>query len=166
MRRTSLLLAASFALATTGCVKAAIDALAPNVPGGTTNTSTSTSSLSATIGSTNWSAAGTPAVSVKNNILALAGLDLNNSVSFAIAQFAGVGTYSVAYLNTPGSSAIVANAAGQGWDTYLPGGTGTITFTTSTSNHVVGTFSFDAPAASGGATGTSHVTNGKFDVTF
>jgi hypothetical protein len=35
-----------------------------------------------------------------------------------------------------------------------------------TANHVVGTFAFDAVAASGGATGTVHVTNGKFDITF
>jgi hypothetical protein len=55
---------------------------------------------------------------------------------------------------------------GKSWGSSLQGGTGSVTLTTLTANHIVGTFAFSAVASGGGATGTSVVTNGQFDITF
>ncbi|HEY4100364.1 MAG TPA: hypothetical protein VGM20_05765 [Gemmatimonadales bacterium] len=122
--------------------------------------------MSATINGQAWAAAAKPSVAVSNGIFAMAGLNLTYGISMAVVQATGPGTYSLTYLNTPGSSGIVASGTGGGWDTYAPGGSGSVTFTTFTSNHVVGTFSMVAAAVSGGATGTLTVTNGAFDVTY
>jgi len=65
-----------------------------------------------------------------------------------------------------GSSAIVSNSSGAGWGTAFTGGSGTVVVTALTANRITGTFTFDAVPASGSASGTLQVRNGKFDVTF
>jgi hypothetical protein len=121
--------------------------------------------MSATIDGQAW-ASPVPQAVYKGNILSVAGIDLGitAAVSFASAV-SGTGTYSLSYGNQLAGSGGVSKG-GKGWTSGLQGGTGTLTLTTLTANHVAGTFAFDAVAASGGATGTVHVTDGKFDITF
>jgi hypothetical protein len=134
---------------------------------GTNNTCGTATTISATIDGAAWCS---PAAGVSragnNSVVAVAGIDLGitASVSFGVVASAP-GTYSVSPGNATFGSATVTKG-GKGWSSALQGGTGSVTFTTLTANHVVGTFAFDAVAASGGATGTVHVTNGKFDITF
>jgi hypothetical protein len=134
----------------------------PSITGTNNNSS---GPMSAIIDGQAW-ATPAPQAGYKNNIVSVAGIDLGltASVSFASAV-SGPGTYSLSYGNQLAGSGGVSKV-GKGWTSGLPGGTGTLTLTTLTANHVAGTFAFDAVAASGGATGTVHVTNGKFDVTF
>jgi hypothetical protein len=121
--------------------------------------------MSAIIDGQAW-ASPVPQAVYKGNILSVAGIDLGitASVSFA-SSVSGTGTYSLSYGNQLAGSGGVSKT-GRGWTSGLPGGTGTLTLTTLTANHVAGTFAFDAVAATGGATGTIHVTGGKFDITF
>jgi hypothetical protein len=106
-------------------------------------------------------------VSYQNQFLGITGFDTAGSaITFGLGQVAGPGTYSLDYLNVNGSSAIMANSSGQGWNTFMPGGTGSITIETLTAHRVAGTFSFGAAATTGGAAGTLNVASGKFDLTY
>ena len=132
---------------------------------GTGNCATATT-ISATIDGTAWCSPTAGVSRANNNIIAVAGIDLGLTASVAFGVVAPApGTYSVAFGNNTFGSASVTKV-GKGWSSAVQGGTGSVTFTTMTANHVVGTFAFDAVPASGGATGTVHVTNGKFDITF
>jgi hypothetical protein len=82
-----------------------------------------------------------------------------------LSAVAAPGTYSRAFGNNNGGIATYTKN-GQGWGSGVPGGSGSVTLTTLTANHVVGTFSFNAAPSNGGATGTIQVTNGKFDIAF
>ena len=146
--------------------------LSPLACGGSSPTAagpgTSTSGpMSATIEGVAW-ASPVPQGSYKNGIVAIAGLDLGltNSVSIAVALATAPGTYSLSYGNANFANGGVAKPSGAGWTSGLPGGTGSVTFTVLTATHVAGTFAFDAVPSGTTATGTLHVTNGKFDVTF
>ncbi len=134
-------------------------------PGNGNNNPLASEPLSAVINGVQWGSPA-PSVSYKNNILAVAGIDLaiTASISFgALAPVAGV--YALSYQNPVGGSAIVTEG-GKGWGTGFPGGTGTLTITALTAHRVAGSFSFTAEPASGGATGTVSVTNGKFDINY
>jgi Family of unknown function (DUF6252) len=121
--------------------------------------------LSATIDGAAWSSQ-LPSAVVKNTIIAIAGIDngLTTSVSLGFAA-SKPGTYSLGFGNSVAGNAIVTRG-GKSWGSSLQGGTGSVTLTTLTANHVAGTFSFTGVASGGGATGTTVVTNGKFDITF
>jgi hypothetical protein len=133
---------------------------------GTTSNCGTTTTISATIDGAAWCSPAAAASRGSNNIIAVAGIDLGltASISFGVVAPA-TGTFSLAPGNNTFGSATITKS-GKGWSSALPGGTGSVTFTTLTANHVVGTFAFDAVGASGGATGTVHVTGGKFDITF
>jgi hypothetical protein len=133
---------------------------------GNNNNNNSSGPLSATIDGTAWSSQ-LPSAVVKNNIVAIAGIDnaLTTTVTIGFGALNGPGTYSLGFGNSNAGSGIVIKS-GKSWGSSLQGGTGSVTLTTLTANHVVGTFTFSAPASGGGATGTSSVTNGKFDITF
>ena len=124
--------------------------------------------LSATIDGKAWASA-VPAAIYRNNIVSIAGIDaaLTTTLSFAFAA-TGPGTFSIAPGNQTGGLGLVVKtgATSQTWGSALTGGSGSVTLTTLTANHVVGTFAFDAVPSGGGATGTVHVTGGKFDITF
>jgi hypothetical protein len=132
---------------------------------GNNNNNNSSGPMSATIDGVAWSSQ-LPSAVYRNNIVAIAGIDngLTTSVSIGFGA-TGTGTYNLGFGNSVAGSGIVTKA-GKGWGSSLQGGTGSVTVTTLTANHIVGTFSFNAVPASGGATGTSVVTNGKFDITF
>jgi uncharacterized protein DUF6252 len=123
--------------------------------------------ISATINGTAWrSTKGADRVSKSGTVYAIVGVNLPYTISLAIAGLTGPGTVNLNLATGgQGSNAIVVNATG-GWGTAFSGGTGTITVTTLTATRIAGTFSFDAPAGSGNATGTLQVRNGTFDVTF
>ena len=134
-------------------------------PTQTTNQLTN-GSFSATINGTAWSAAGRAAVSKSGTIVAIAAVSPTYTISFALSPLTAPATFNLAYLNSSASLAIVSQASGQGWTTFAQGGTGTVVVTTYTASRIAGTFSFDAAATSGGATGIMHVTNGAFDITY
>jgi hypothetical protein len=135
-------------------------------PGQTTNLVTN-GTFSATINGTAWSAVGRVAVSKSNNLVAIAAVSPTYAISFGLSPLTAPGTFTLAYLNPAGSLAIISQSAtGGGWTTFAQGGTGTAVITTYTATRIAGTFSFDAVAISGGATGTTRVTNGTFDVTY
>ena len=98
-------------------------------------------------------------------IYAVVRLNTSYTISLGIAGLTAPGTVDLSLGVGNGSTAIVANSTGA-WGTAFSGGSGTITVTTLTANRIAGTFSFDAPAGSGQATGTLQVRNGQFDVTF
>ena len=98
-------------------------------------------------------------------IYAVVGLNGSYTIALGIAGLTAPGTVDLSLASGNGSNAIVSNTVGA-WSTAFNGGSGTITVTTLTANRIAGTFSFDAAAGSGNATGTLQVRNGNFDVTF
>jgi hypothetical protein len=137
--------------------------------GSSTGPSSSTNScstpLSATVNGAAWCSP-LPQVVSSKSIVSIAGFDTGITSSIAIAVTASSpGTYTLTFGNNIGGSATYAKA-GQGWSTGLAGGTGSVTITTLTANHVVGTFAFDAVPSNGGAAGTIHVTNGQINISF
>ncbi len=122
--------------------------------------------FTAVINGTTWSPIGRVAVQrVAGNGIGMLGSSTTYAMSLAINGVAAAGTYSVGASGLQGSQILVSTGSGSGWVSNNPGGTGSITFSTVTSNHVVGAFAFDAPPTAG-TTGTLHVTNGVFDLTF
>jgi len=151
---------------------AALSACGGGSDGGPTGTNgngtvTGDGNITATINGAAWrSTKGADRVSRSGNIYAIVGVNLPWTISLAVAGLTAPGTVNLNIAaGGNGSNAIIVNSTG-GWGTAFTGGTGTITVTTLTANRIVGTFSFDAPAGSGNATGTLQVRNGKFDVTF
>ena len=150
----SSILAVGAALAVAGC------------GGSDSVTGTNTSAaMTASIDGQAWASA-VPAVSYKNNILAIVGIDIGfgTTIEVGSASVARAGTYSLAFANLNAGTAIISQA-GKSWSSTAQGGTGSLVVTTISANHVAATFSFDAPAFTGGATGTKHVT-GKVDANF
>ena len=158
MRRT--MLSAILLLSAVACGGSSGDAITGNIPGA------GSGPLSATIDGKAW-ASTVPAVIYRNNLVSVAGIDLalTASVSFGFGA-TGPGTFSLAPGNLVGGTGIIVKSNSQSWATALAGGSGSVTLTTLTTNHIVGTFAFDAVPSGGGATGTVHVTSGKFDITF
>jgi hypothetical protein len=130
-----------------------------------TGTDNTPAPLSATIDGAAWSSH-LPSASYTNNLVVVAGVDnaITTTVTFGFGATAP-GTYAVGFGNPNAGTGIIVKG-GKSWGTSLQGGTGSVTLTTLTTHHLVGTFTFNAVPAGGGATGTSVVTNGKFDITF
>ena len=123
--------------------------------------------FSASINGTSWSAAGRVAVTrgVSNSLI-MAGASLTYSLSFALINATGPGTFSLVYTTTTVPSFAILAGNGAAWTTNTTGGTGSVVVTVLTANRVAGTFTFDAPASPGQGTTTAHVTGGTFDVTY
>jgi hypothetical protein len=124
-------------------------------------------SFRATIGGTAWSAVGRAAASQSGTLLAISGVSGTYVITFGLGPFTGPGTYSLVYAptaNPPTASQAIVIQGSLSWGTSVQGGTGAVVITAYSATRVAGTFSFDAPAASG-AGGTLHVTNGSFDFT-
>jgi hypothetical protein len=85
--------------------------------------------------------------------------------SLAFATNRSVGTTSIGVLSP--TNALLTVGGTSVWQAALSNGSGTVTYTTLTTNNAAGTFSFTMTAApSSTATGTKTVTNGAFNVTF
>jgi hypothetical protein len=121
--------------------------------------------LSASVNGATWCSLA-PTARYTSSIVAIAGIDnsLTGSIAIGFAATAP-GTYSLTFGNNNGGVATYTKN-GQGWGSGVAGGSGSVTLTTLTANHVVGTFSFNAAPSNGGATGIVQVTNGQFNITF
>jgi hypothetical protein len=123
--------------------------------------------MTATVNGQAWNGQFKISASWKNQFLSMVVFDGSSAtITFGIGNVSAPGTYSLAFGNPQGSSAIYTNGAGQGWGTAFQGGSGSIVITNITAGGAAGTFSFDAVPATGGGGGTIHVTNGQFDLTF
>ena len=121
--------------------------------------------ISATVNGAAWCSPLAQAT-VSKSIVSMSGFDSGFTSTIGIAFVASApGTYALTLSNGAGGSATYSKA-GQGWTSGIAGGTGSITLTTLTANHIVGTFAFDAVPASGGASGTIHVVGGQINMTF
>jgi hypothetical protein len=133
---------------------------------GNTGATAGDGAISATINGTAWrSMKAADRASKSGSIYAIVSFNPPYTMSLGIAGLTAPGTVNLNIATGQGSQAIISNSTG-GWGTAFNGGSGTITVTTLTANRIAGTFSFDAVAGSGNATGTLQVRNGKFDVTF
>ena len=138
--------------------------------GGSDSTTGTTSggvgaSFSASIGGVAWAAVN-PLWLVTSGGVTMSAGDAGNATTVSLTFTATApGTYTIGATLPANGIATVGKSNGQGWSTVAQGGTGTVTVTTLTTNHVVGTFSFDAVggSSSGSATTVLHVTSGKFD---
>jgi hypothetical protein len=140
----------------------AADAITGNNPSGL-----GSGPMSATIDGKAWASTGPAAVTYRNNFLSVAGTDATITTISVTFGATGPGTYSLAPSNSAGGVGLVLKSGATSvWGTTLAGSSGSVTLSTLTANHIVGTFAFDAVPTNGGATGTVHVTNGKFDITF
>jgi Family of unknown function (DUF6252) len=113
-----------------------------------------------------WSASAFHQVLNNSSGLTLTGWNGIDYMQLTLSPFNGPGTYSLDLTGTLGGEIIITQSNGKGWSTGFQGGSGTVTITTFTANHVVGTFSFVALPAVGGATGNRVGTNGSFDLTY
>lgn len=158
MRRVSMLFAAVGVLLT-GCGSSS-DSTTETNSGGIL------SSYSASVGGVAWAAVQPVVWTITSSGVTMSGADAGGATTVSLSFFGTApGTYSLTInQNTTGGLATVAKSNGQGWSTLGQGGTGTVTVTTLTAKHVVGTFSFDAVTSPNGVTNVIHVTNGKFDL--
>jgi hypothetical protein len=124
--------------------------------------------FSATVNGTAWSALGRVPVTrpTANSVGMLAG-STTYGMTFTILNITGPGTFSLNNAPSNGNQVIASNINQSGWATGQTGGTGSVVITAFSATHIAGTFSFDAtPIPGTPATGTLHVTNGSFDLTF
>lgn len=141
-------------------------------------------SFTATINGQAWTACGQ--VNVRNDISFLSNKDtlrtiswagsgfLPGNVAYAIVMSASklnggsisTGTYAVGQVTPTNSNFIVGNSNNAGWAASPTGGSGSLTITSITGNHVTGTFTYDATATTGTANGTLQVRSGRFDLSF
>ena len=159
MMHRRLLLAMSVLLVSTACGGSSSD---NTTTGPTNNNNNSARSMSAKIDGVAWTAT-TVGAGVSNGIAILAAG--NGTTTIGLSFVPAVGTQTV---TATGIVIGQLTIGGQTWQTAgIAGGSGSVTVTTATANHLVGTFSFTAPALTSGATpATRQVTAGAFDVTF
>lgn len=147
-------------------------------------TTTTNGTFSATINGQSWVACGQ--VTVRNDVSFLSAKDTLRTVSWAGSGFLpgnvayavvmsasklnggglSAGAYPVGLVNPTNSNFIAGNSNNAGWAASPTGGSGSVTITSVTSNHITGTFTFDAAPTTGSATGTLQVRNGKFDLSY
>lgn len=138
--------------------------------------------FSATLNGQAWSACGT--VAVRRDSTFLGGKDTLRTVSWAGSGFLSgnvayavvigasrlgpliPGNYAVGLVTPTNSNFIVGSSNNAGWAASPTGGSGSVTITAITNNHITGTFTFDAAPTTGTATGTLQVRNGKFDLSY
>jgi len=123
--------------------------------------------FTATLDGQSWNGNALQSAAYSNQVLNLSGWNGTTYITFTVRQPTTTTATSLGYNNATGSSAIVTDVSGASWNTTGVGGTGSITFTVLTSNHVTGSFSFTAvPSKGSSGTGTRVATNGAFDLTF
>ena len=161
MRRFALLSAFAIGLAVSACGSSGTATVDPNLGGFLTN-----GSFKATINGGAWSPIGTVVVSRVGGGLTMAAVSTTYAMTIVVLNVSGPGTTTLNASVHNGSHATVSSTGQSGWETGNTGGTGSVVVTTLTSNHVVGTFTFDAPPNGTSTSPTMHVTNGTFDLTF
>ena len=142
---------------------------------------TSNGTFTATMNGQAWSACTKATVQIQSQVL---GKDTLNTVSLAGTGFPSgtvayalvmsvsklgkftVGAYPVGPTSSTGSNVVVGSSDGTGWGANALSGSGTITVTAFSANHITGTFSFSAPRVTGAGAATLQVTNGVFDLSY
>jgi len=121
-------------------------------------------SMSARIDGTAWTATSV-AAGVTNGLLIIAGTNVTQTFSIAVAVAQGTGTQTVGPSSVTYGNLLVGQ---QSWAANGSlGGPGSITLTTLTATRAAGTFSFTVKALTQGASpATRQVTSGAFDVVF
>jgi hypothetical protein len=124
--------------------------------------------FTATVNGTAWGALGRVIVTrpTANSVSLFA---VSTTYGFSIVLLNVTGPTTVSLVNAPSNgSQVIASGPGQGgWATGQTGGTGSVVITALTTNHITGTFSFDAtPIPGTPTTGTLHVTSGAFDLSY
>ena len=183
MRRSELVSLALAVMIPLGCGGGGDDSGTATDPTNLACASTANGTFSATLNGQTWVACATATVrrdssflSAKDTLrsIGLAGSGfLSGNVGYAIVMTASklnggglsAGTYPVG-LVTPTNSNFIAGSNSGGWAASPTGGSGSITITAITNNHITGTFTFDAAPTTGTATGTLQVRNGKFDLSY
>jgi len=146
-----------------------------------TCTVASNGTFSATMNGQAWAACGKVSVQTQTAVI---GKDTLNTVSWAgtgffpgnvayavvmsasrVGKFV-VGAYPVGPTNPAGSNLVVGSSDNSGWGANAVSGSGTITVTAYSANHITGTFSFSAPRVPGVGAATLQVTNGTFDLSY
>jgi len=98
-------------------------------------------------------------------LISLQGSQNGTTIILSLYNIDQIGAYDLGMGGTNvGGSAQISDLTGKAWSTPLSGAAGTVTITTLTPTRIAGTFSFDADAFFGGATGTKTVTQGQFDM--
>jgi uncharacterized protein DUF6252 len=153
MRRIASLLFATAVVSLSGCGSSD----STGISGGTGGV------FSASVGGVAWTASG-PLANITATGVNITGQDAAKTITVTVTFIASApGTYSLTFSQSTGGVATVAKSNGQAYSTVATGGTGSVTVTTLTAHHAVGTFSFDAIGS--GPADILHVTNGKFDIT-
>jgi hypothetical protein len=125
-------------------------------------------SLTAKLDGSNWNAT-TIVATYPSGILAIAGTDnQGQTIGFAVGPTTATGTFPVAITSGVNASLTVASgSSAQSWNAVQTSGSGSVTLTTITATHAVGTFQFTVvPVPGTGATGSRSITQGSFDVTY
>ena len=155
MRRVSMLFAAAV-ISLAGCGGSS------DSPTGTTGGTSAV--FSATVGGVAWTAS-SPVYLINPSGVNISGANAANTMTVTLTFLAtGPGTVSLNFPQSTAGLGTVNKTGGQAYSTVAVGGTGSVTTTTLTAHHAVGTFVFDAIGS--GPTDILHVTNGKFDITF
>jgi hypothetical protein len=132
-------------------------------PAGPTTNNGSTRSMSANIDGATFSAV-TILVDAGNGYILLGGGQPGQATLDLTLAAGGTGTQTIGQGAATAANVIIG---GQIWVASGVTGSGSVTLTTLTSTHAVGTFTFTAKAALDSYTpAIRQVTNGKFDVTF
>jgi hypothetical protein len=121
--------------------------------------------ISATIDGASWTASAEVQATYIAYVLAIGGLDSQaRTIVISIPDVMTTGTFT---LGAGQPAAAVVTFGAQIWNTALTGGTGSVTLSTLSGSHAIGSFSFTAPPNAGsGATGTKVITSGTFDVRY
>ena len=140
------------------CATACLDTTDPNAR------ATDGPPMSATIDGSNWYATGV-IVKTSPGFLSFGGVNSSTNTALELTISATApGTYR--FGPNGGGAATVGLTSGQVWSSTSGEGSGTLVITKYETRHVAGTFEFAAVPTNGGATGTVHITNGKFDVSY
>ena len=132
------------------------------------NPQQSAGTMSARIDGATWTASAVT-VAVNTNGLIISGASTSGiGVAVGASRLLGTGTQTFG-TGTNFNALATMTTGTQSWSaTGIQGSnsSGSVTLTTLTATRAVGTFTFNAAALAGGATGTKVVTSGVFDVTF
>jgi hypothetical protein len=164
MRSLAASLVIALALVTAACGGASTSTTSPTNVGGTPVTPLH-GTMTAVIDGSPWTAVAITTASYTSGIVAIGGADSSNPIrSIGLSITAPTaGTYPI---STGSANAVLSIGIGPTWTANVLGGTGTVTLTSLSSTAAVGTFSFTAVPAAGGAAGNHAVTTGAFNITF
>ena len=139
---------------------------APNSPGATNG------AFRAVLNGAQWGAIGQVSVTRgTNNFIGIAAAGTATggatyAIVVGIGNATGPGTHTFNLAGFGDGSSLIVGGTTIGWGTAFTGGNGSVTITTLTANHIVGTFSGTAVPSTAGSGGNMVITNGTFDITF